>query len=271
MTQLPLDSPPPASDSERVLKLVVAYEGTGFRGFAAQPRQRTVAGVLVAAIERFVGHTVVLVCAGRTDAGVHAAGQVVHCDLVPPRTGEWTDSELQRLHKSLVKLLAPEVVVRSIELAPADFSARFSATGRTYRYTVLNDPFPDPFLAATAWHVAHPLDLRAMQLACDPLIGEHDFSAFCRRPSEEAELVRLVRRAEWSVISNSPCLLRFEVEASSFCHQMVRSVVGMMVAVGSGRRRAGDMAAVLRSRDRANTVGPAPAHGLCLWRVDYGG
>ena len=261
---------PPAEGAQRV-RMALAYDGSGFRGFAGQPRQRTVAGVLAAAIERVVGHTVVLVAAGRTDAGVHAAGQVVHADLVPPRTDTWTESELRRLHKSLTKLLAPEIVVRCVEVAPEGFSARFSATGRTYRYTVLNDPVPDPFLAPTTWHVADPLDLRAMQLSCDPLIGEHDFSAFCRRPPDDGSLVRQLRRAEWSVVDEAPRVLRFEVEASSFCHQMVRSLVGMMVAVGSGRRRAGDMAGVLRSGDRANTVGPAPAHGLCLWRVDYSG
>jgi tRNA pseudouridine38-40 synthase len=253
--------------------MVIAYAGGGFHGFAAQPRQRTVAGVLAYAIERFVGHTVELVCAGRTDAGVHAWGQVVHTDLVSPRRQpsdeppQWTSAELDRLRRACTKTLGPEVAVRSVDLAPPGFHARFSAVERVYRYTVLNRSVPDPFLAGTTWHVERPLDLRAMQLACDPLFGEHDFSSFCRRPPDGGSLVRLLRRAEWRDLGDG--VLRFEVAASSFCHQMVRSLVGTMVDVGLGRRRAGEMAATLRARDRSFAGQLAPPGGLCLWAVQY--
>jgi tRNA pseudouridine38-40 synthase len=242
--------------------MTVAYHGAGFHGFAAQPGQRTVAGVLAGALETVLRHPVVLTCAGRTDRGVHAWGQVVTFDVseVP---------DVAALARSVNKLLHAEVVVRAVEVAEPDFDARRSATGRSYRYTVLNRSEPDPFLAATAWQVEAPLDLRAMQLACDPLIGEHDFSSFCRRPPDpDAQLVRRVRRAEWRDLGDG--LLGFEIEASAFCHQMVRSLVGTLVDVGLGRKKAGDMAWILRSRDRAHAGSPAPPHGLCLWGVSYG-
>jgi tRNA pseudouridine38-40 synthase len=257
-------SPPDPATSVRI-RATVAYQGGAFRGFAAQPGQRTVAGCLAEAIERVLRHPVVLTCAGRTDAGVHAWGQVVSFDA--SATSGLPD--LVALQRSVNKLLHNEVVIRDVVLAEPGFDARRSATGRVYRYTVLTGPVPDPFLAGTAWHVDAPLDLRTMQLTCDPLIGEHDFSAFCRRsPDPEASLVRRVRRAEWRALDGG--ILRFEIEASAFCHQMVRSLVGTMVDVGRGRKRAGDMAWILRAGDRANTSGPAPPHGLCLWEVQYG-
>ena len=157
-------------------------------------------------------------CAGRTDRGVHAWGQVVSLDLAP-------SVDLERLQRALLKLCGPELVVREVAPAEPDFSARFSATGRTYRYTVLNRAVPDPFLARTAWHVPAPLDVELLTLACDPFLGEHDFSAFCRRPKgEPVSLVRRVRRAAWTDLGDG--VLRFEIEATAFCHQMVRSIVG---------------------------------------------
>ena len=171
------------------VRMLVAYDGSGFHGFAAQPGQRTVAGVLAEAIEQVARHPVDLTCAGRTDRGVHAWGQVVSLDLP-------ASVDLESLQRSLVKLCGPAIVVREIGVAAPDFDARFSATGRTYRYTVLNRPVPDPFLATTAWHVPAPLDLELLTLACDPFLGEHDFSAFCRRPKTQPgeEPVSLVRR-----------------------------------------------------------------------------
>jgi len=245
--------------------MTLAYDGRGFHGFAAQSAEvRTVAGVLTAAIERKMGHAVVPVAAGRTDAGVHAWGQVVTFDA----PAEAFDAH--GLLLSLNRVLAPELVVRAVEVAGPGFDARRSARSRCYRYTVLNRPLPDPFLAATAWHVPEPLDVGAMLLACDPLIGEHDFSSFCRRPRSvtgEVSMVRRVLDARWSELGDD--LLRFEIEASSFCQQMVRSIVGLMVAVGRGRRRAGEMAGVLRAGDRSLAPHLAPAHGLCLWEVRY--
>jgi tRNA pseudouridine38-40 synthase len=243
----------------------VAYDGTGFRGFAAQRGVKTVGGSLIDAIGKVLGHPIELTCAGRTDAGVHAWGQVVSFDAA----GTPSTVDLEALQRSLNKMLGPAIAVRSVGPAPEGFDARRSATGRAYRYTVLNRPEPDPFLARTAWLVEAPLDLRAMQLACDPLFGEHDFSAFCRRPDEQASLVRRVTDARWLDLGEG--ILRFDIEASAFCHQMVRSVVGLLVGVGLGRKRAGDVAGILRSKERSHAGQPAPPHGLCLWAVRYPG
>jgi len=246
--------------------MLVAYDGSGFHGFAAQPGQPTVAGVLTEAIERIVRHPVELTCAGRTDRGVHAWGQVVSLDLA-------AGTDLDALHRSLVKLCGPRVVVREIAAAAPDFDARFSARARTYRYTVLNREVPDPFLAHTSWYVPQPLDLELLHLACDPFLGEHDFSAFCRRPKPvagdaPASLVRRVVRAGWDDLGDG--VLRFEVTATAFCHQMVRSMVGSIVAAGHGRLRAGDIRGILHGGDRSAAAPIAPPEGLCLWHVDYG-
>jgi tRNA pseudouridine38-40 synthase len=241
--------------------MTVAYDGSGFHGFAANPGVTTVAGSLGEAIAKVLGHPVALTCAGRTDSGVHAWGQVVHFD-----TGE--EFDLDRLQRSINKMLAPAVVVREASVAGSGFDARRSATGRRYRYTVLNRTLPDPFLASTAWHVPEPLDLPAMQLACDPLFGEHDWSSFCRKPpATDSSMVRVVRDARWVDLGDA--LLRFDIEASAFCHQMVRSVVGTLVTIGQGKRRAGDVAWIMRAKDRSLAGEPAPAHGLCLWEVLY--
>ena len=253
------------------IRLLVAYDGGPFRGFAANRDVRTVAGDLSNAIERVLGVPVVLTGAGRTDAGVHAWGQVVTFDVdrsVDP----------DRLQRSINGLCAPSIVVRRAEEAPEGFDARFSATSRIYRYTILNRSTPDPFLHATSWHVAEPLEVRSMRGAGDPLIGEHDFSSFCRRREvtdpatgrrTDATLVRRVLRAEWTEAGDG--LLRFEIEASSFCHQMVRSVVGMLVDVGRGRRTAADVTVALAARDRQAAGQVAPPQGLCLWQVRYDG
>ena len=242
--------------------MVLAYRGDGFCGFAAQPGLRTVAGELAGAIAKVVGHEVHLVCAGRTDAGVHAWGQVVHFDLAPP-------VDLAALARSCTKMLAPAIVVRSAEVAPPGFDARRSALARRYRYTIHNLAVPDPFLAGLAWHVEEPLDLRAMQNATDPFLGQHDFSALCRRPPDRptGPVIRRVLDARWSRAGNQ--VLRFEVEAESFCHQMVRSMVGLLVRVGRGQARAGDVSWILASGDRAKAGSPAPPCGLCLWHVRY--
>jgi tRNA pseudouridine38-40 synthase len=242
------------------VRLDVAYLGAGFHGFAAQPGLRTVGGALTAVLERALRHTVELTCAGRTDRGVHAWGQVVSFRAR-------ADVDPEALRRSVNKALGPAVVVRAAAVSRPDFDARHSATGRLYRYTIVNRPEPDPFLAATAWHVALPLDVRAMRLACDPLYGEHDFSSFCRRPPAGGSLVRRVRAADWVELGAG--LLRFDIEASSFCQQMVRAVVGTMVDVGTGKRRAGEMSGILRARTRSAAGQLAPPHGLCLWAVTY--
>lgn len=259
-------SEPQALARSRV-RMTIAYDGSGFSGFSAQATGvKTVAATLAEAVGKVVKHPVRFVVAGRTDAGVHAWGNVVHFDS--PLEPEVAAGELERLQRAVNKMLRPRIVVRDLAIAADGFDARFSAVARRYRYTVLNRPVPDPFLHATSWHVAEPLDLRAMQLACDPLLGQHDFSSFCRRPiGASGSNIRRLHDARWRDLGEG--VLRFEVEASSFCQQMVRSMVGTLVDVGLGKRRAGDMSWILRSLDRVAAGAPAPPQGLCLWEVCY--
>jgi tRNA pseudouridine38-40 synthase len=260
----PDDAHPAALEGPLVrVRLLVAYDGGRYHGFAPQPGVKTVGGTLAKSIERVLQHPVDLTCAGRTDAGVHAWGQVVTFDA------RAEDLDLGVLQRSLNKLCAPAIVVREASEVPSDFDARFSARSRRYRYTVLNRPVPDPFLAAYAWHVDAPLDLANLRLGCDPLIGEHDFSSFCRRPKTETDvsLVRRVLHADW--IDAGDGVLRFEIEATSFCHQMVRSLTGTLVEIGLGKKHPGELTGILRARDRGAAGNVAPPHGLCLWEVTY--
>jgi tRNA pseudouridine38-40 synthase len=271
----------PAGAATQRWRLLIAYDGAAFRGFAVQPEVPTVAGALRHALERTARLTEppLITCAGRTDAGVHARGQVVHVDL-PPVTYDGPG-----LARALNRQLAPEVVVRRAEEVGDDFDARRSATARSYRYLVWNAPEPDPLLAPIAWHVHDPLDLVSMRTASDVLLGSHDFRSFCRRPpgTDASEpIVRLVTRVRWSVddgpeaadadrdAAGTARLLRFDITASSFCHQMVRSLVAALVDVGRGRQNAAGLMERLRAASRQTMPEPAPAEGLCLVSVAYG-
>lgn len=256
----------------RRLRLTVAYDGSAFHGFAANAGVRTVAGLLTEALERWMGHPVEITCAGRTDRGVHARGQVVTLDVAAERVD--TDEDLAAVVRSVNKMCGPEVAVRDPALVDDAFDARFSAIARRYRYRIWNRPEPDPFSARTAWHVPRPLSVPALHLACDPLLGEHDFASFCRRPKRapdepEASLVRRVTDARWDIGADGD--LVFEIEAGAFCHQMVRSIVGTLVAVGLGRMTAGDVRGVIAARDRSRAGDLAPPHGLTLVTVHYPG
>ena len=285
-----MDAPPePETDPEPVAlrraRVVLAYDGSGFHGFAAAADVRTVMGSLVDAVSlvsRVPAESLHAVGAGRTDAGVHAWGQVVSLDL--PDT-----LVLDALVNRLNKMLGPEISVRSAIWAEpssgAPFNARFDAAWRHYRYDVWNAPAAVPVYARTVWHLRQPLQLWAMQLACDPLIGEHDFSSFCRKPKVAAgqpvaSMRRRVISAGWHVVADDHHaggqseadglgLLRFEIRANAFCQQMVRSIVGLLVDVGLGRRIAGEVSSVLSAQDRAAGGQIAPPHGLTLWDVGY--
>jgi tRNA pseudouridine38-40 synthase len=248
------------------VRLQVAYDGATFHGFAAQPGQATVGGTLARTLERVLGHDVELRCAGRTDRGVHAWGQVVSFDAAAERF------DPGKVTAAVNGLCGPSIVVRRAEVAPDGFDARFDARARVYRYTVLNRLVPDPFLAATSWHVPQPLDLDRLRLGCDPLIGEHDFTSFCRRPKDDPDksMIRRVLDARWERDELAgEGVLRFWIEATAFCHQMVRSIVGTLVDVGLGKRTAADVGAALRAKRRDSAGQVAPPHGLCLWDVRY--
>jgi tRNA pseudouridine38-40 synthase len=255
VSQLPLAEP------ERVLKLTVAYDGTDFHGFAAQRDQRTVEGVLCGALERVLRVPVELACAGRTDAGVHAWGQVVSCAVA-------ADADALAVQRSVNAQLGPEVVVRRVEVVDSGFDARHSARWRSYRYTIVNRDEPDPFRARHAWWVPGELDVSMMRLAADPFVGEHDFASFCRKGPAGSTTMRRVLASEWTVGPDG--LLTYEIRATAFCWQMVRSIVGTLVDVGAGRIRAGEVMGILRARDRAAAGRLAPPNGLCLFAVGYG-
>ena len=252
--------------------LLLAYDGTDFHGFAESPRVLTVMGTLRGALEQVLQVGLELTAAGRTDAGVHGWGQVVTGRL-PAST------DLERVRRSINRMCAPAIAIRSAEWVEDDFDARFSATSRAYRYAVWNDPIPHPLRARTSWHVPEPLDVGAMNDAAAHLLGEHDFASFCRRPKvaddrPEKSLVRIVSDAKWQRL---PCddgpgaLLRFDVAASSFCHQMVRSIVGTLVDIGRGRREPGSIVDTLATLDRSAAGAVAPPTGLVLWHVGYDG
>jgi len=248
---------------ERTIRLLIAYDGTEFRGWAAQrdPSIRTVAGVLGDHLERVLLVRPVLTVAGRTDAGVHARGQVVSFTTGAGLTPE-------RLGKALNASLAPEVVVRDVSVVPPTFSARYSATAREYIYRIDAAPVPDPFTARFVWHRPGVLHLPSMRQGARLLLGEQDFSSFCRHPGGTRSTVRVLRRA---TVRRERDLVSFGFRADSFLHQMVRSLVGTLVAVGEGRLAPEEVGRILLARDRAASRGRlVPARGLTLERVVYG-
>ena len=241
-----------------VLKLVLAYDGTGFHGFARQPGRRTVEGALLDGLERILGRRPGLSVAGRTDAGVHAEGQVVSLEA---------EDDPRRLMRALNGMLAPELVVRRATRAPDGFDARRSATARSYRYRIRIGEVPDPFTARYEWHRPGPLSLSPMRRAAGLLLGEHDFASFCRPRKEGGSTVR---RLERLTVRPAGEVLEVRARAGSFLHQMVRSLVGTLVAVGEGRLEAGAMPEIVKARDRAAAGPLAPPHGLALVSVHYG-
>jgi tRNA pseudouridine38-40 synthase len=240
--------------------LSISYDGTDFSGWAVQPALRTVCGVLTGAMSTVLRTPVALTVAGRTDAGVHATGQIAHTDL-PAAT------DPDRLVRRLGRLLPPDVRVRAITPVPAAFDARFSALRRHYRYRVATAPHgAEPLRARDTVAWPHALDLDAVGAASQRLLGEHDFAAFCRR-REGATTVRALQELSWSVDVDG--VVTAAVAADAFCHSMVRSLVGALLDVGRGRRPADWPADLLTRRERANDVPVAPAHGLTLVAVDY--
>ncbi|MGW5673263.1 tRNA pseudouridine(38-40) synthase TruA [Micromonospora sp. NPDC003776] len=252
-------------DERTRLRLDVSYDGTGFSGWAAQPTRRTVAGVLMETLDLVLGAGTAtgLTVAGRTDAGVHATGQVCHLDL-PAEVWRQHDGKLLR---RLARLLPPDVRVRAMTEVPAEFDARFSATFRRYEYRATDAPWGAEPLRRTdtlAW--PKPLDLAALNAAAAGLVGEHDFAAYCRR-KENATTLREVTRLDWR--RDPDGILVATVQADAFCQNMVRSLVGAMLVAGDGRRPVEWPASLLSRRERSSEVTVAPAHGLALVEVGY--
>ncbi len=241
--------------------IVVAYDGKGFHGCAASPGVRTVESVLTAALEKVLRHEIVLQIAGRTDRGVHASQQVMSFQTSAPRFDPW------RLRGALNKLCRPDIAVSSVEVAADGFDARFSAVSRTYRYRVLAAEVPDPLRIDRVWYVERDIDIDAMNAAASHVIGLHDFRAFCRRRPDatgDEPLLRRVQTCSWSRSGDEHVL---DVTANAYCHQLVRSLVGAMVAVGLAKFDPAHMLVLLESTDR--TIMPAPPQGLTLVGVSY--
>jgi tRNA pseudouridine38-40 synthase len=252
------------SDTIR-LRLDVSYDGADFSGWAVQPGRRTVAGVLTEALGRLVGpdHPLGLTVAGRTDAGVHATGQVCHVD-VPAEA--WTALETSLLRR-LAALLPPDARVRAVTPVPATFDARFSATFRRYEYRVTDAPWgPEPLRRHDTLGWVRPLDVDRLNAAAAGLVGEHDYAAYCKR-KEHATTVRAITRLDWRRDPDGICVAT--VQADAFCQSMVRSLVGAMLTAGDGRRDVFWPGTLLTLRERSSEVTVAPAHGLTLIAVGY--
>jgi len=243
-------------------KLILEYDGGPYCGFQAQAALPTVQAALERAVKAFCGEAVRAHAAGRTDTGVHATGQVAHVDLAkawPPET----------VRKALNAHLRPEpVVVLAAEVAPEGWHARFSATGRRYRYRVLNRASPPGLDRGRVWHVDRPLDAEAMHAAAQALVGRHDFTTFrdaacqAKSPVKTLDLAAVRREADEVVL---------EFGARSFLHRQVRSMAGSLVEVGLGRWTPADLKAALEAADRKACGPVAPADGLYLTGVSYGG
>lgn len=249
---------------KRTFAMTVSYDGAGFAGFARQPGQATVQGMLEAALETALREPVETVGAGRTDAGVHALGQVVSFETTQ-------DPDRHTLLRSLNALTGEGIVVTELREVPDGFSARFDAVAREYRYRLVPGPVPPVFLERYAWWVRSQLDLGAMREASAALVGEHDFKSFCVTESaRDRSTVRALELVsiEPTVEFGEHCLV-VRIVGNAFLHSMVRAIVGSLVEVGSGRRSPAWLADALAACDRSAAGPTAPACGLTLWHVDY--
>ncbi len=243
------------------LKLVVEYEGTAYQGWQVQPSGPTVQEVLERALATVLREPVRVRGAGRTDAGVHATGQVaaVRVARVP--------DDLGRLQRSLNALTPDDVAVREITVVDDAFDPRRHARSRLYQYRILNAPAPSPFWRRFVWHVSRPLDVEAMAAAAAALVGEHDFAAFCAADGDPVRST--VRRVLDSRFTRTDGLVVFHIEANAFLKHMVRNIVGTLAEVGWAERPVADVAPVLAGRDRTKAGATAPPQGLTLVAVRY--
>jgi tRNA pseudouridine38-40 synthase len=257
-----------ARTAQRV-RVDLAYDGSSFAGFARQPDQRTVQGTLEGALSRLLGQDVLTTCAGRTDRGVHALAQVVHLDVDQAEArAARALADLDVFALRLDRLVGHEIAVWGAQAVGDGFDARFSATGRGYRYRIADAPVLAPLSRHDRWHVHEPLAVSPMRAAASHLLGEHDFAAFCRRPPEGRTTVR--RLDEVAISRPQPGQLDVRLAGNAFCHNQVRSIVGCLVEVGRGRRDPAWLGEVLAARDRSLAARVAPPQGLVLERVGYG-
>lgn len=242
------------------LRLDLAYDGAPFHGFARQPDVQTVQGDIEVALAKLLGWEPQTNVAGRTDAGVHAVGQVMSVADLPD------DIDLVKLRDTLNVMLAPSISIWAATRASDDFHARFSARSRTYIYAILTGDVPDPFLARTTLYHPKSLDVPAMNEAAGHLVGNNDFSSFGRVPEPGASAERVLFELR---CSRDGALIRVRARANAFVQQMVRSLVGTLIHVGEAKIPPGEVPGILRARDRAAAGPVAPPHGLCLVSVEY--
>jgi len=241
------------------LGMIVEYDGTDYSGWQIQPDRPTIQGSLEHALATILGEAVRLEAAGRTDAGVHARGQVAAFSAERP-------IDVGALQRGLNALCGPRVVVRELGRVADGFDPRRDARSRTYEYRIHHAPWPSPFTTRYAWHIHRPLDLAAVRRAAGVLRGEHDFSSF-QAADCDAENPR--RHVLASDVSESEHEIVYRVTATAFLRHMVRNIVGTLVEVGRGERSVEAFEELLRQRDRTHAGATAPAHGLCLLRVVY--
>jgi tRNA pseudouridine38-40 synthase len=262
----------------RTLKLTLAYDGTAYVGWQRQAEGVSIQGLLEEALARFDGTPVAVHGAGRTDAGVHAIGQVASARVA-------TVHDPAVIRRALNAMLPGDVRVLSVEEAPENFHARYSAAGKRYEYRIWQGPVQPPFVRTWSWHLPHQLDIEAMGRAARALEGTHDFSAFQSAGGGVVSAVRTVTRArvERRVLPPGVTgggadadggeaggyLVSVQLEANGFLRHMVRAVVGTLVEIGGGRRSEASVPQLLESHDRGASGPTAPAHGLVLVRVDY--
>ena len=241
------------------IRFTLQYDGTDYHGWQFQPNAVTVQEVIENTLNRVVGHRVRLVGAGRTDAGVHAWGQVANFHTENPLPPE-------KLKKALNSLLPPAIRVLSVAVAAPDFDSRRSARSKTYRYFIFRRPEPSPWIFRYSWHLVSRLDVEAMSEAAQVFVGKHDFSAFRAADCCARTRVRIVNSFGIRVKEN---IMVFEVNADGFLKHMVRNMVGTLIEVGRGRVRPARVRGILESGDRRKAGPNIPPHGLFLWQVDY--
>jgi len=242
----------------RKVKVIVEYDGTAYKGFQVQLDAPTIQGELEDALESVTREHIRIVGAGRTDAGVHARGQVVHFVTA------WRHS-MAVLQRAWNANLPAAIAVRDLEVVPENFHARFNASSREYRYSIYTGAVRQPLRARISHHIAAPLDLVLMAEAARCLVGQHDFSAF-GRPPWGTNAVRTVYRAAFDAKGD---MLYFDIKANAFLRRMVRLIVGTLLLVGRGKLSPSGFQEILRSGDPNHPVASAPACGLCLVRVNY--
>jgi tRNA pseudouridine38-40 synthase len=237
---------------------VIGYDGTDFLGFQIQARGRTIQGEFEQALNQVTQTHIRIDGAGRTDAGVHAIGQVVAFNA------SW-QHRLEDLQRALNATLPEDIVVSSLKIVDATFHPRFSALSRSYRYTIVNQSWPNVLYRRYAYLVKKELDLAAMNKASRLLLGEHNFASF-GKPPQGKKTVRVVTEAEWSTYNE---FLTFNITANAFLYRMVRNLVGTLVEVGLGKLSVDEFKRIMEGLDLARSAAPAPPHGLCLVRVTY--